>query len=149
MNKENELILNNVALVRSIVKRFKPRNTNDKLEFEQAGLIGLMKAIRKHDPQKGQLSTIAFYYINGEIIKFIKKEKSDQAGRISSDDELFYTKKQDIYEILPKLNETERAIITLYLEGYSFKEIGTKLGNYSKGWANNIYRGIIKKIKHD
>jgi RNA polymerase sigma factor (sigma-70 family) len=148
MNKENELIINNIALVRSIVKRFKPRNYNDKLEYEQAGMIGLMKAIRKHDPAKGQLSTIAFYYINGEISKFIKKERGDKtkASPLMNDPVCF--EKPDIYDLLPSLSETEYSIIELRLQGYSFKEIGIRLGNHSKGWANNIYRNILKKIHH-
>jgi RNA polymerase sigma factor (sigma-70 family) len=149
MNKENDLVLNNIALVRSIVKRFKPRNLNDRLEYEQAGLIGLMKAIRKHDPAKGQLSTIAFYHINGEIIKFIKREKQPGPSSLSYSDEPYYHHQEDIYETLPMLSETERTIIELRLQGHTFKEIGQKFGNYSKGWANNIYRNILKRIKHD
>lgn len=147
MNNENELVLKNLPLVRSIVKKFKPRNIDQYKEYEQAGLIGLMKAIRRHDINKGALSTIAFYHIRGEIIKYINLEKKQTTP--SQLEDICYNEKISVYDYLPQLNDIERNIINLRLQGYSFKEIGTMLGNYSRGWANNIYRNIIKRAKNE
>ncbi len=148
MNNENELILKNLPLVRSIVKKFKPRTVDQYKEYEQAGLIGLMKAIRRHDINKGALSTIAFYHIRGEIIKYINLEIK-QTNRMNPIDDVCYNEKINVYDHLPVMSEVEAKIIDLRLQGHSFKDIGIMMGNYSRGWANNIYRNVIKRAKND
>lgn len=147
MNNENELVLKNLPLVRSIVKKFKPLNIDQYKEYEQAGLIGLMKAIRVFNPTKGALSTIAFYHIRGEIIKYINLEKRQKLPSLP--DDLCTIAKVNVSEHLPQLSEVEAKIIDLRLQGHSFKEIGILLGNYSRGWANNIYRNIIKRARNE
>ena len=144
---ENILIEDNRGLVKTIVQHFKPRNKTEFDEYEQAGLIGLMRAIRKHDPNKGKLSTIAFYYITGEISKYIKQEKKN-IGIGGMDLELIcYNRKLDFSDYFANLNNTERQVIDLKVEGYTFKEIGEKMGGYTGSWANFIYQNIIKTIK--
>lgn len=149
MDNENELILKNLPLVRSIVRKFKPRTIDQYKEYEQAGLIGLMKAVRRHDPLKGALSTIAYYHIKGEIIKYINLEKKQKMSSYGNIDCVCDDKEINMNDYLPKLSDIESKIIELRLQSYSFKEIGMLLGNYSRGWANNIYRNIIKRVKNE
>ena len=58
---EREGLLNeNMGLVVSLAQSFKPRCSLELDEYIQSGRIGLWKAINKHDPKKGALSTIAW-----------------------------------------------------------------------------------------
>ena len=51
-----------------------------------------------------------------------------------------------ILELVDLLKETDRYIVQAHFEGYSFKEIGSKLG-ISEGSASKRYERIIKKIR--
>lgn len=146
VTNENTLIEDNRGLVKTIVKHFKPRNKTEFEEYEQAGLIGLMRAIRKHDPNKGKLSTIAFYYITGEISKYIKQEKKSIGIGGLDLDVLCHSKKFDFSEYFNNLSDLERKILDLRIEGYTFKDIGGLLGGYTGAWANLIYRNLIRRI---
>ncbi len=69
-----ELMANNLGLVRSIALRFKDRG----VEYEdlvQIGAIGMLKAIRSFDVSKGtQFSTYAVPLIMGEIKRFLRDD---------------------------------------------------------------------------
>ncbi len=142
---EDKLIEENRGLVKNIVCQFKPRNITEVEEFEQAGLIGLMKAIRKYDASKGKLSTIAFYYINGEITKYIRQEKNYRYSS-SGLDSIVQPTHINVSEYLGTLSITEKNIIDLFLDGYSFTEIGDKFG-HNRSWASRIYKDLVKKIR--
>ena len=142
---ENQLIQDNLGLVKSIVNNFQPLTHDDFNEFVQLGCIGLLHAIRRHDPKKGQLSTIAWYYIYKELYLHLKwklryKEmlegfRPDQNSNTS------------VWEILPSnLTTKEINIIHLKLQGYNFKEMSNILGRSSK-WTSTFYKKILKKIK--
>lgn len=146
MSNEDRLIAENRGLVKTIVRQFNPKNRNEFEEYEQAGLIGLLKAIRKHDANKGKLTTIAFYYITGEISRYIKKEKKSIGLGGFELDKLCCVTKFSVNDYLTKLTPVEQQIIDMRVKGYTFKEIGSILGGYSRGWANNVYRNLIKRI---
>jgi RNA polymerase sporulation-specific sigma factor len=69
-----ELMANNLGLVRSIALRFKDRG----VEYEdlvQIGCIGMLKAIRSFDTSKGTVfSTYAVPLIMGEIKRFLRDD---------------------------------------------------------------------------
>lgn len=69
----NDLVLKNQFLARKIASNI--WKTNPHLPFEDlvsAGIIGLIKAIDRHDSSKAQLSTFAYPYIYGEIQREIR-----------------------------------------------------------------------------
>jgi len=142
---EDKLIEDNRGLVKSIVVEFHPRNVTEYEEYEQAGLIGLMKAIRKYNPAKSKLSTYAFYYIHGEISRYIKQEKGGQHS-LGGFDQLIQPSHTSIMEYFGNLTPTETSIIDMYASGYSFKAIGDKFG-HNRSWANRIYKDLVKKIR--
>lgn len=65
----NELVKQNEPLVKLMVGRFlrATRSSLEKEDAHQAGLIGLMTAIRRYDPSKGKLSTYAGFWISKEL----------------------------------------------------------------------------------
>ncbi|HZJ58476.1 MAG TPA: RNA polymerase sporulation sigma factor SigF [Clostridia bacterium] len=68
------LVQKNVALVKSIIKRFLNRG-HEYDDLFQIGVIGLIKAIRNYDPQYNvRFSTYAVPMIMGEIKRFLRDD---------------------------------------------------------------------------
>jgi RNA polymerase sigma factor (sigma-70 family) len=155
--EQQELILlENMGLVVSLAHSFKPRNALEVDEYIQSGRIGLWKAIKKHDPEKGALSTIAWYYIRWEIIRGMggssgkKRPNVKCFTDVSSD---FYKIVDDkkalnmLSEIMPNnLTDKENSVLRLRAEGYTMREIGEKF-EHSRGWANETFKSAIEKVR--
>jgi len=73
--KNDDFINKNIALVKNIASKY----SNSRIPFEdliQEGLIGLIEAKKKYNPQKNiKFSTYAYFWIHKKIRKFIKNEK--------------------------------------------------------------------------
>ena len=155
----SKLLSDNHGLVVSVAHSLRPPNATEFDEYIQLGTIGLWKAIQKHDPSKAKLSTMAWYYIRWEIIRYINKSKKYHT-LINSDDAQYrcklvceertksLTPSSELIESLPNtLSQSELRVISMRNEGYTFREIGTELGGYTRVWANNIFKSALKKIK--
>lgn len=71
---KNELILQNMGLVHSIVRRFLGRG-HESEDLFQIGCIGLIQAAKRFDPEYGVMfSTYAVPMIMGEIKRFIRDD---------------------------------------------------------------------------
>lgn len=71
---KNELILQNMGLVHSIVRRFLGRG-HESEDLFQIGCIGLIQAAKRFDPEYGvKFSTYAVPMIMGEIKRFIRDD---------------------------------------------------------------------------
>lgn len=69
-----EQLLQYENLVRSIVNQY--GNKNDKEDLYQVGMLGLINAYRNYDKkQETKFSTYAYYYILGEVTKYIRENK--------------------------------------------------------------------------
>lgn len=76
-----ELLVNNTPLVRSIAQRFVGRGT-DLEDLIQIGTIGLLKAIRTFDPERGCVfSTYAVPLIFGEIRRHMRDDGPMKVSR--------------------------------------------------------------------
>jgi len=124
-------------------------------DYVQAGLIGLLKAVRNHDPEKSKFSTFATVCIRNAIINLRRKltKKSARHVMFNSDfvDEIAktsgYNKESSIKEFLPdSLSEEEKFIIKLKLQNYTNKEIADFI-SCSKNVLLNKIRNIISIIK--
>lgn len=89
---EETVLLNNLALIRSIVRRFSGRGA-DAEDLYQLACIGFIKAVRGFDFTYGtQFSTYAVPKIAGEIRRYLRddgfikvsRELYERAGRISA-----------------------------------------------------------------
>lgn len=75
LEERNELILQNMPLVTSIVKKMycDPHAYYDKADMYQEGCLGLLKAAERFDPDRGfAFSTYAVPMIHGEIMRFVR-----------------------------------------------------------------------------
>ncbi len=76
-----ELMQSNMGLVRSIVQRFRDRGTETE-DLIQIGSIGMLKAIRSFDFERGTVfSTYAVPLIIGEIRRFLRDDGMIKVGR--------------------------------------------------------------------
>jgi RNA polymerase sporulation-specific sigma factor len=71
---EEEILIENDGLIWNVIKSINKFGAEPS-DLYQVGSIGLLKAIRKHDPKKGKLSTIATIAIRNQILNYLKKEK--------------------------------------------------------------------------
>ncbi|MBQ7788051.1 MAG: sigma-70 family RNA polymerase sigma factor [Clostridia bacterium] len=120
-----ELIRNNLGLVRSIALRFRDRG----VEYEdliQIGSIGMLKAIRSFDLEKGTaFSTYAVPLIIGEIRKFIRDDGLIKVSRVYKQQNALLMKEREKYMLEfgeePKIEElakrcsltTQEAVIAM------------------------------------
>ena len=159
-NEQTErLVHDNMGLVVSLTKSLRPPNQTEFDEYIQLGRIGLWKAIVKYDPSRGtKLSTIAWDHIRWEIIRYITKRKKEH--RLMSHPHLIphleqsdarkhgYLLPSQLPELLPAtLTDSELNTVKMRNHGYTFQEIGDRLGGYTRGWANKLFKSAIQKIK--
>lgn len=147
----NDIIENNMGLVFSIMKRFRPKSVLDKEEYIQAGRIGLWKASKRYDPSIGQFSTYAWPYIQWEIVKVIKwKQKHDNHHEQLSRHNIYAPNQSEgVFSFLPPtLTETEKKVVMLRLDEYSFESIGKQFGGKHRSWASKVFQQASSKIIH-
>jgi RNA polymerase sigma factor (sigma-70 family) len=141
--KEEELVKKHVGLVLSQSSSFRETSVVDKDDYAQIGYLALLKAIRKHNPDKSQLQTFAWKIIHNELITAYNKAKKSPS---QFDAEPFYEEEPTIEQLLPPLTEAEREVVNYKLQGYSIKEIASFLDKTQK-YVKSILDNIYKKIK--
>ncbi len=131
----------------------------------QEGLLGLSKAVNTYDSLKGNFYNYAVLCVKTSVYTAIKKysntknkplneshslEELDKNNLIFSstpeetllEKELKDELKKKIYS---KLSNTEILVLTLYLDGFSYNEIGNRIGKNIKSVDNALQR-IRRKI---
>lgn len=139
------MVKQNYGLAVLAASRF--RNTN-KFEMEdlvQFALIGLLKAIRGFDPDRGaKFSTYAMYCCWNEILKKLRK---NQLPVFNIECSGSYSEPQPLWEYLPvNLTDVERNIITMKADGVSNADISRSLC-MSKGGLKSHLVSAYSKIE--
>jgi DNA-directed RNA polymerase sigma subunit (sigma70/sigma32) len=63
----------NLGLVRAVVKKFTAHSSvDDALDYESAGVVGLMRAIDSYDPELGSFSSWAYKPIQREVLRAVR-----------------------------------------------------------------------------
>jgi RNA polymerase sigma factor (sigma-70 family) len=143
---EEQLVERHTPLVVSLAFLFIPTGINDFDDLMQAGFIGLVKAIRHFDEDRGnQFSTFATTLIRREIIRELGRNRQVADCNLCidvPDDE-----SENLWEMLPEyLNETEKEAIKLRVKNYTMEEMGATMG-CSKQWANVQLKNAFQKIR--
>ena len=75
--ERNQIVLDNTKLVwkitHKICRSWWSRYLGDKEDVFQEGLIGLLKAVERYNPELGSFGTIAYHYIYGYIMRAIQQ----------------------------------------------------------------------------
>tara|TARA_R100001377_G_C3194757_1_gene112227 strand:+ start:2465 stop:2959 length:495 start_codon:yes stop_codon:yes gene_type:complete len=115
-------------------------------DYIQAGLIGLLKAIRGHDESKSKFSTFATVCIRNSISKLRSKIKKNEQRLVAQVDRLYSTQ-DNILDCLPEyLSEEDLFIIKLKIQNYTNSEIASYTSS-SKEEVKVKTRAIIKLLK--
>lgn len=144
-DREDRLVRENLGLVVSIARNSKPRSYQELQDYIQVGNMGLLNAIRKHKPQMAKLTTLAWYCINREILRY--KNKESKYKFISLEGEPPYSENiERLWECLPDdITDVEKTILKLRQEGHSFESIANKVG-FSRLRVTKILKGTLVKI---
>lgn len=156
---EDALMQTYVPLVAAITLSYSSGTVDD--DLEQAGLIGLMKAIRKYDVNKGAASfkTYASACIHNTIKTVLKSRNSapkhaplsdafniPSGQDISTDYEDGEAERRLMSEISAVLNDCEKKVLKLCIAQLTYQEISEKLG-IEKKKVDNTIQSFRKKIK--
>tara|TARA_R110002020_G_scaffold349104_3_gene562745 strand:- start:123 stop:539 length:417 start_codon:yes stop_codon:yes gene_type:complete len=118
-------------------------------DYIQAGLIGLLKAIRNYDKNQAKFSTFATVCVRNEIqslSKRTKKYKSKNSGHVAEEDKQ-YNIKETLSDYLPEfLSEDYKFIISLKIQNYTNAEIASFISCSKKDVKEKIEL-IIKLLK--
>ena len=141
-------------------------------DLEQEGMIGLLSAIRSFTPSLSSFRTFASLCIRRSIINVIRTSQSKNNrfyndsisyDQISRADELAYhpmeqdpeiqvigndDRKRTEQQLMSKLSDFERYVLTLYLSGLSYSEIAARLSKPVKAVDNAVQR-IRRKIPRE
>tara|TARA_R110002051_G_scaffold99688_1_gene170056 strand:+ start:19 stop:495 length:477 start_codon:yes stop_codon:yes gene_type:complete len=146
---EEQKVIDNYGLVVSQALSFSSSNSYDFEDYIQSGLIGLLKAIRKHDPRRSRLSTYARTCIRNEIIKYINKNKKHTFNnKIPIEDTAVPEVFIDWNTLTDSLSEEEKSILKLRLHNNSYREISEKL-DISRNYIKSSMKTILIKLRKD
>lgn len=164
-SKEAEqLVEEYMGLVKYISSGYKTAGL-DHDDFTQEGFIGLLDAIRGFDPERGvSFKTFASVCIRNRLNKQLAAVQAKKhsalnqsipldemsAAETSGNPEMLLLQKEKQLEVNQQikalLSSFEKETLLLYLEGYSYENISSKLGVTRKSVDNALVR-IRKKLK--
>ena len=126
---DNETVMLFKNLVYSIAKKYS-FNNNDLEDLYQVGNIGLQEALKHYKKESGaKFSTFAHFYIKGEILRYIRENKTI---RINYDTDKLIRSIAKVKEHLTQINLKEPSMedIAHYLE-IPLKDIMTAINSLS------------------
>jgi RNA polymerase sporulation-specific sigma factor len=157
---EEDSLRRYAQLVRRIIRPYYLQG-GDYDDLYQEGMVGLLRAVRRYDPERGAgFEAFASVCIRRQVIDALRREASlserdkklleltpDTAP--DSDPELLYLANESAKEITEHLSGLlsafEASVLDLYLGGQSTAEIAARLGRNAKSVDNAIGR-IRRKL---
>lgn len=153
VNLRNEIVMDNQELVWYCVNKY-TSSVATKEDMFQAGIMGLMIAIERFEPQKGfQLSTFALSYITNEIRLLIDNPDyiDDHEGLEPIDEYKTNPFREKLDELYSKvLTEDERLVLDIVLRtndepAWSFNDISKQTGIPTKD-IKLLYASGVEKL---
>jgi RNA polymerase sigma-70 factor, ECF subfamily len=156
--KFTELLYQNQGIVHKICSLYF-NNRAEKEDYKQELIIQLWKAFPSFNNQS-KFSTWMYRVCLNAAIDIIRKEKS-QPKYVQYDNYNFCIKSESnnetsekqekLYQAINKLSDIDKAIITLYLEDFSYREIAEIIGISESNTGvkiNRIKLLILKSIEN-
>lgn len=144
---KKQIVEENLALVRSIAKKFPKTRLSQFNDYVNVGVIAFLQCLETYDKSKGAITTYAYRPIHWAMIK-----EFNQAGRILpsiNGKTLPVFPKEEISDYFPdSLFQKERLILEKYVEGFKTTEIA-KILNMSRGSIYRILKEAKQKILED
>jgi RNA polymerase sigma-70 factor (ECF subfamily) len=159
MEKEfTELLYQNQGIVHKICSLYF-NNRSDKDDYKQELIIQLWKAYPSFSNQS-KFSTWMYRVCLNAAIDILRKEKtepklvefnSQNINTISESNFEASDNKEKLYQAINNLSDIDKAIITLYLDEFSYKEIAEIIGISESNTGvkiNRIKSLILKSIEN-
>jgi RNA polymerase sigma-70 factor, ECF subfamily len=155
MEKEfTELLFQNQGIVHKICNLYF-NNRNEKEDYQQELIIQLWKAFPSFNYQS-KFSTWMYKVCMNAAIDIIRKEKTQpkfinfeiqDSNKIVDSSNDSNSNQEKLYQAISKLSNIDKAIMTLYLDEFSYKEIAEIIGitESSTGVKINRIRSILLK----
>lgn len=135
-------------------------NSSDCDDLMSEGIIGLMKAVKSYDFQKGaSFSTYAYVCINNRMLTALKKTNriisceeniADVKLPENQSPESIVLNREEIDEVVSgianNLSKTEKSVFELYMQGYTYSGIAQELGLDTKAVDNALLR-VRRKLR--
>ena len=148
-----ELIEQHKGILHKVARMYMD-NSEDQNDLIQEIVLQLWKSFERFEGNS-QFSTWMYRFSLNTALTFFKKEKKktdrytfleniDQVDEVDSDEK--ETQLELFYKAVHELNKVEKALIFLFLEGQSHKEIGSNLG-ISEGNARVKLNRTKEKIQ--
>lgn len=163
-----ELVLRYLYLIRSVAANYKESSLEPD-DLVQEGLLGLLSAVKSYDETKGAaFKSYAGICVKNKIVSAVRTALSDKNKILNDsvflDDESELSANQ-LFEpeaviisqeaaenlqtaIKQNLTELEKKVLSLYLLGYSYAEISSRLCINEKACDNAMQRVRRKLQKH-
>ena len=144
----------------------------EKEDLIQEGMMGLFKAIRSYNAEKGaSFATYARLLISRQIYNAVaaaqrqkhqilnqsvtlsgyEEEREDGTGRVADSPETIFLDLETTRELRQKIDDhlspLEREVLAWYLQGYDYLQIAEKTGRTAKSIDNALQR-IRGKVSH-
>ncbi len=159
MEKEfTELLYQSQGIVHKICSLYF-NNRTEKEDYKQELIIQLWKAFPSFNNQS-KFSTWMYRVCLNTAIDILRKEKAQPKfvkydnysfGTISEPNNETNENQEKLYQAINKLSDIDKAIITLYLDEFSYKEIAEIIGISESNTGvkiNRIKSSILKSIEN-
>lgn len=141
----DELIEENMGLVVTIVDKFGPKNYTEREDLIDAGRIGLWKALKNYNKESGLISTYAWRPIRWSIIREIKNKRN--FCNIDNISPPLVENSDYVWECyMDDMNDKEKELIELRIQGYKFNEICNIVGEEPTKVKSRFYK-LIKRLR--
>lgn len=148
-NNIEKLVNDNEKLAYKVAHKYTPKTMVDFEDIKQMALIGLYKAAKGYDENKGaKFSTFAFRVMSNEVLqemrKFQRTSESLEEMEMDIPHEEEYDHTMDSVKVY--LDDQEFQIICLAMDGYNQKEIANEIG-LGQSQVSRIYIRAKEKVR--
>ena len=161
----NEIFDNYKGLIRAIANKFYLVG-GDKDDLLQEGMVGLFYAVMNFDENKGNFPSFVQMCVARQIIDVVKRDNSGKNRPLKDHIDISALENtaapqtplgnllekeyaEKVSKIMDeKLTPTERQVIKLFADGYSYEDIASKLNKTSKAVDGAMQRARKKLLLH-
>lgn len=155
------LIYRYSRIIRIKASKLKKSANIDDDDLFQEGVLGLLDAVRAYKSEKGRFQSFAETCILNRMKNAVKKstdgyaiaddydfEQLTDGGTSTEEYIILKERNEELYEKLGKLlSKKELSVLSLYLEGFTYKQISAKLSIPLKSVDNSLSRSKQKLKK--
>jgi len=149
-DRETRLMQENMGLVVSISKSFKPSSKEEFEDFKQVAAMGLLRAIRTLKTAHSSLSTWAYKNITWALMRHLENKKNTvQTVAITNsfaEQVATHLDCSSLHQYLPdSLSDQERRVLELRCENRDMREIAIELG-MTPYFIAKLFKSAVSKI---